>query len=367
MTSRVDPPGTPSRQSTDPLPTLVMYEDRPRAIIGLKLAILSLQRHSPQLMVKVTVPGASTRVRDWLADQNNVDLVNVPLSGEGWNIKASLLLAHLDSGVRWPVWMDADVVVTGDLGALLTSCPCDALVATEDVWWSRENGTAARTLAWGLAPGRVLPTVANTAVVAVKPAHRPVLTAWGRMLNDPGYLAAQQRPWHERPLHHWGDQEVLTALLGSEAFADIPVHLLKRDVEIAQCYSAGSLGPRARLALRRSGRLPVLIHAMGAKPWLRAPRLGMPLSHRLLEEGHRQLGLYTCIARAYREQLDEDTDWLELLVCLEAWATAVKHDPLALELPLAAVDAARLHARASAGRLRTRARRLTKSMGGLGQ
>lgn len=339
----------------------MVYEDRPHALVGVKLVVLSLARRSPGLRVAVTVPGASTAFRRWVAAQDNAELHPLNLDATGWNVKPWLLLHHLHAGNPRVVWLDADVIVTGDLEALLDRLPAQALVVAQDVWWGRAQGRPDRTLAWGLVPGRILPVTANTALVGVSPAHVPLLEAWAGLLATKSYRYAQTLEWQERPLHLWGDQEVLTALLGAEAWRHVEVAFLRRGRDIAQCYGAGSFTPAERLALRLRRQLPVLVHAMGPKPWEPQPTSwDRTLCGRFwaaVERGHQHLSPYCWAAFSYRDQLGSEVHWSELHGMGARLAAVVGDDPLLRELPLAVIDASRWLYRRGMGRLRRVARK----------
>jgi len=65
---------------------------------------------------------------------------------------------------------------------------------------------------------------------------------------DPDYVAAQKKPPHERPFHFFGDQDALTALLGSVEFAEVPVAIFD---------AAGTLPiPAARAPMRSASASP---------------------------------------------------------------------------------------------------------------
>ena len=63
------------------------------------------------------------------------------------------------------------------------------------------------------------------------------------------------------------DQDVLTALLCSSDFSDIPVKILKRGFDILQCLGLFGFTVAERVRCMIWG-LPIFIHALGLKPWL---------------------------------------------------------------------------------------------------
>ena len=335
-------------------------------LVGVKLAVLSLARHWPSLEVAVHTPGAPAQFRHWLDSQRNVSVEEVTLRSKGWNVKPSLLLHHLAAGRSPVIWVDSDVVLMGDLAGRLAAEPLDALVGTEDVWWARAQGRADRTQAWGFTPGRVLPRTFNTGLVRASPAHTPVLEAWDELLRTERYCHAQSLPYAERPLHLVGDQEALTALLGAAGWAHVDVRLLRRGLDIAQCYSPASFAPteRARLAVGR--KVPVLVHAMGQKPWVSPvrppPRDRSARFWAWVDAAHRYLTPYTWVASTLAEGLgDEDLGWLSHQPGTAWMAAAAGHDPVLQELPLSIVDTARCvspKVRRELGRVAERARKI---------
>ncbi len=73
--------------------------------------------------------------------------------------------------------------------------------------------------------------------------------------------------WYERPVHMLGDQDVLTALLTSSEFSDIPLHMLRRGPDIIQFDGVWGYSIPERIT-NLLGWGPTFIHAGAAKPWL---------------------------------------------------------------------------------------------------
>jgi fermentation-respiration switch protein FrsA (DUF1100 family) len=313
--------------------TYVLYEDRPSAWVGLKLAVLSLSDQVPGARIVARAPHASPELRAWFAQRPGVTLDDTELAGaRGWDVKPRVLLEALRSSTS-AAWLDTDVIVAGDLEGLLAGVPAQTLVATEETHWGRAQGGVHRTVAWGLAPGRPLPVTINTGFLRVHASHTPLLEAWRDLLADPRYVAAQAKPYAQRPRHLFGDQDVLTALMASAEFSDLDLRLLAQGTEIAQCFGASgyTAAQRLKAVVTRAG-LPVLIHAMNVKPWTPHPRSGSPLqrirsTYRRL---HGRLTPYTAVASRYAEALDEPAPWLG----------KPRSAPVAIlqELPLATVE-----------------------------
>ncbi len=342
-------------------PAVVLYEDRPQDLVGLQLAVASLLRHSPGVDVLVSAPGAPDRLLEWFASRPGVQVVPADdLVGRGWNIKPELLRRHLQAGRESVCWLDADMIVGGDLGAALVQRSPGHLLLTDDFWYARERDSLSRTLAWGLPPGRAPRGAVNTGLVRVDRGHLPLLAAWQELLDDPRYRAAQAAPYAQRPLHLLGDQEVLSALLGAREWQDLPVAFLRRGRDVAQCFGSAGFSPRERVAARAPSRRPLLVHAMGPKPWRSLGAPPGPGSAARRERTHMALSPYTALAAGYADEVGTDE---------MAWATPGLHDglltrwgthldPVLRELPLAVPQAALWQTRRWAGRARRRLRAL---------
>ena len=332
-----------------------VHEDRAEYLVGLKLTVLSLVRYCPDLPILISCPRPPDSFRQWAGTLPNVQLLTDPnLAGLSWNVKPTILLRCLNEGHRDVIWIDADILINRDFRPRLAHLDDQTLVVTQEVYWGQEQGGSHRTVAWGLQPSRTLPATVNTGIVRVTPHHVELLKAWRTMLGHPAYRQAQIQPYYERPLHMLTDQEVLTALLGATEFSHIPVEMLERGVDIAQCFGPAGYTPTERLHNISQG-LPAFIHSMGRKPWERAPSpssiwsSGEPLLRRLrkyYDYIHLELSPYTSIAHEYREQLGEEATWLEVKSTpARLLATLSAGHPTLQGFPLALFDAGVRHAR----------------------
>lgn len=332
-----------------------VHEDRADYLIGLKLTVLSLARHCPDLPVIISCPHPPDAFRHWVATLPNAQLMADPnLAGLSWNVKPTILLRCLEEGHRDVIWIDTDIIVNRDFRPRLAHLDDKTLVVTQDVYWGQQQGGTHRTVAWGLKPGRTLPTAVNSCVIRATPQHVELLQAWRTMLNHPIYRHAQRLPYYERPLHMLTDQEVLTALLGSTEFSHIPVEMLERGTEIAQCFGPAGYTPAERLSNIHQG-LPAFIHSMGRKPWERASSpgeiwsSGEPLLRRLrkyYDYIHLELSPYTSIAHEYREQLGEEATWLAVKSIPAQFLRALSGGhPMLQGFPLALFDSGARYAR----------------------
>lgn len=285
---------------------VVIVEDRPTHLVGAKLALLSLREHSPTL--PIAMHASDPAFAGWCERHVGVQVEPVPVRDlTGWDVKPGVLLHHLEAGEPELAWFDSDLICTRDLIPVLAGVPADHVVGTEEMPLGQHRGGSHRAVAWGLEPGRELPTTVNTAFLRVSRSHMDLLTVWRELLNRREYREAQQRPWNERPMHLVGDQEVLTALLGSKVFAGVPLHLLRQGVEIAQCSGPAGYAPGSRIRRALAGEVPPLIHAMGRKPWEAEGRSG---PRGLYERRHAAQSPYTRASRRYTGALDEPAEWL---------------------------------------------------------
>jgi hypothetical protein len=284
------------------------YEDRPSALVGTKLLVLSLEAHCSGLEIEVNCPCADDAFRAWIGRRSNTRLSEELPAGLGWNAKPTLLQRKLDEGYDQAIWFDSDIVATSDFRTLLADWGPDEIGVTEDHAWQLFGGGTIRTELWGLTPGRSLPCTVNSGVVRVTPAHRQLLEAWQLLLADGPYLRAQERTMWERPIHLIGDQDVITALLGAARFADVPIRWLRRGKDIAQWV--GPAGYTVGERLRNVGRgLPPLVHGIDPKPWTggRQTTGWWGWYNRVAIE----LSPYTWASRRHRAELDEDAQWMD--------------------------------------------------------
>jgi len=318
---------------------VVVFEDRPAALVGVKLAVLSLRRHCPGGDVLAWVPGAPESFQAWARTVPGLRVRTHRrwVDGNGWNVKPSILLRLLQEKNDQVVWVDSDVLVTGDLLARLRELPDDALIATQEYFWGHHQGTDRRTAGLGLETGRVFPATVNSGVLRVLPQHESLLRRWSAVLTGPQYVAVQGLPARRRPVHYWGDQDVLAGLLGSRDFAAVPVSQLRRGSDIAQCFGPSGFTVRERIVAGR--RLPLVLHAMGEKPWtLRTGRRPGPRGY--FTRLHLELTPYTRVAREYRDRLGEGAAWTAPSTLLGKVLVSSGLPVGWQELPLAVLDSA---------------------------
>jgi len=279
---------------------ICISENRLQDEVGVKLLVLSLTRHEPEAILHLYVDDLSKGLRDWLDAFPNVVKEHLKIDPAlTWNIKAKLFFDLFEKGLTSVVWIDSDIIVTAPIGHFFAARP-EALLTAEEYYRFSNQGVMARTRGWGLPPGRELPFTPNNCVMRMTSRHLDLIAAWQELLDRPDYQATQARPWQERPFYMMGDQEALSALMGSQGFADIAVQWLRRGRDIAQCFKADGYSPVERLS--NLGRQPPFIHAQGEKPW----RLSAA------SKTYHYVSPYWYAAYAYRDALlPQERGWLD--------------------------------------------------------
>jgi hypothetical protein len=293
---------------------ICVYDDRPSAETSLKLLILSMGRHCPGCPIELLCARATDPFRQWLRQFPHVELNDrSTLTGRGWSIKPAILLEKLNEGHDTVLWIDSDILITRDFHPLFDSISNGIFVATVESTSGQYPGGSHRTVSWGLEVGRSMPCTINSAILRVGKAHRPLLEAWEELMEDPEYQKAQENQnWRTRPVHLFSDQEVLTALLGSADFADVPFRLLECDTEIIQQYGPSGYSVAGRLR-NLVDRGPMFLHAQGSKPWLYAANPQVPSFWRQRRAYYNrlaaELSAYTAVAAKYIPELQEPASW----------------------------------------------------------
>ncbi len=226
--------------------TFCLAEDRLAEETGVRLALLSLLKHQPDATIFLFRPNPTASFREWIRAFPQVTLIADWSGTAGWNCKPQVLLDVLDRGLDSAIWMDSDIIVTRPFSHLFDQLDDKTVVVADDPAASFPQGSSERTKHWGLTVDREFPVTMNSCLLRVTNAHRPLLARWNELLGNPEYMAAQKRPAPHRPFYYYGDQDILTALLGSTEFADIPVTYLRRGRDVVHAGGARSytLGER---------------------------------------------------------------------------------------------------------------------------
>jgi hypothetical protein len=223
------------------------------------------------------------------------------------------MLPLLERGATRVVWLDSDALVTRD-PAPLFDVPADTLTATQEYANAASPGSLVRTRGWGLRVAREFERTINTAVVSLTRHHVALLKRWQELLETPEYQRLQRAPVNERPVHAFGDQDVLTALLGSTEFASVPVRLFGTGKEIIHCGGVRTytLGERLELLF---GPAPTFLHSNGMKPWIMFHphnRENVKGMYWQLRKWLVETSPYVTEARSYRDEVGLAMPWLDV-------------------------------------------------------
>ncbi len=285
-------------------------------MVAVKLLVASLLRNSPGLDIEVTIPRPSQDIQKWFAERPSVRLrSDHDERRSGYNVKAAVLSRALETSES-ALWIDSDIMVTRDLRPIFAPAGPTTVAVSEEWFGAPFQGGTSRVRGMGLPVGRRLPATANTSVLRVTRAHAELLAAWDEILRSPEYLASQGREWTARPIWHLGDQEVLTGLLGSERFADLPILWVKRGRDIAHCFPPVASGYAAheRIANIFRGRPPVFVHSIVERPW-RPPNGQMTL--------HLETSPYTLTAAGFESEVGEPLPWTRPTLPAARWLRSI--------------------------------------------
>lgn len=314
-----------------------VYEDRPIDLVAVRFLVASLFHVHPNAKLYLMGPGAaSVPLPRHLSDSQIHRLPDFKAGATGWNVKPAALLYLLEHEADTVTWLDSDIIFVKPFPKWFFDAPETTIIITEEYHSARNQGSKNRTKAWGLAQGRTLARTVNTGVIRVTQHHRSLLTAYQDMLADPIYVAAQDLPFSKRPRHLAGDQDVLTALLGSRDFSSTDLGWLRAGKDIAQCHSADGFGIRERLycAFRSA---PVMIHSQGLKPWRNYENRPLYLD----------LTPYIHVAQKYEVEIGpENFDWIHPhRLCYRALNGAFFGNPYLRGIPLTVLEKAKRIAR----------------------
>src|SRR5262249_26073640 len=118
-------------------------------------------------------------------------------------------------------------------------------------------------------PPDVFGQTLNTAVIRVTTEHYSLLQKWAELLGSEQYQRWQHVEWTETampPVHLVGDQDVLTALLASVEYSQVPVRMLNRGKAIIQYFTLKGYTTAERIRNLFTG-VPAFVHSQGPKPW----------------------------------------------------------------------------------------------------
>lgn len=293
--------------------TICIAEDREVCEPVLRLLITSLNAHCPRMEISLFYPPTKDRFLSWIEKYRQVHLQTSHLANAyGWNVKPIAVMHMLDQGYDEVIWIDSDIIVNRDPLPLFAQLSNDTLVATEDGFGNeRDDRNALRARLWGFPVGRVLPFGLNSGVFRVTKVHYKLMERWSKQLQSTVYLDSQKLAWRQRSFHVLGDQDVLTALLTSQDFSEIPIHILRRGKDILQFNGVYgyTVAERMRNLL---GDGPVFVHSPGAKPWSEQwSRELSPGLREYLKQVYLDLSPYTLAAMPFSHEIECDSSWME--------------------------------------------------------
>lgn len=262
------------------------------------LLLLSISTYNKNVRIILFYPKADQKFLDWVhVNCGNVSIRMIPLPGaNGWNVKPHALLEVLKEGYQDVVWIDSDIIVTGDVASVFLGLAGDELVLTEEALCGQNETDGLRARLWGFHVRRTFLFPLNTAVIRVTPYHVSLLERWKHCLETRVYKRAQREVWHRRPVHMLSDQDVLTAILCSEDFYNVPVKILRRGSNIIQYFGFLGFTVRERLFCAARG-LPLFIHSQGWwKPWLPSEEMKEKTSDHM-QTAYREMSPYIFAAR----------------------------------------------------------------------
>ncbi len=286
---------------SDSAEVVCLFEDRADCALGVKLLVLSALKHEPTWKFHAFLRNFKPADLEWLTSQPNVIVRSEGATRQGgWNVKPSLLKLLLQESGGPVIWCDSDIILASPVRTLIAAATPGAWIATEEYMWGKSTqGSECRVRGWGFNEGRRLKRTINSCFMRINMGHLPLLEAWDEALTSPIYQNAQAADWSARPVHLVSDQDVLTALLASDHFAEVELFLLKSGRDIAQCFQEDgyTVPDRLRNALLR--RVPPLVHAQGGKPWKEGGRAL-----------YQQLSPYNRIALPYLKESSLPSNWI---------------------------------------------------------
>ena len=204
---------------------ICIAEDRATETVAIKLLLLSLGRHCPDLPVVLFFPPANEEFLRWSERFPGLEVVTEPVPGAyTWNNKPQVMLPLLDGRVEEVWWIDSDVILSGDFRTRIPALDHQTLVVCEEALNGKPEDGGRRARAWGFELGRVLPGAVNPCVMRATGSHKALFERW-QNLESPEYLAAQDQLWFNRPGHMLSDMDVLTALLSSVDYAGVSARM----------------------------------------------------------------------------------------------------------------------------------------------
>jgi hypothetical protein len=326
--------------------TICIAEDRLACEPSIKILVLSLNAHCPEVMINLFYPPAGREFMAWIEKYPQVRIQTEQLTeGAAWNVKPQAIMHLLDQGYDEVLWIDSDVIVTRSIIPLFSDLTRQTFVASDHTLANeRWDPNALRARLWGFQVGRVLPFAVSSGVLRATQDHYHLMERWWELLQSKEYQDSHQKGWKRSPIHMKGDQDVLTALLTSTEFSQVPIRLLRRGREIVlfDGIFGYTVWDRVRNLLWGA---PALVHIAGLKPWSANWRLEPPVDlKQYLEHVYFDVSPYTLSALRFRHELGCGAEWMQPHYVLSRVLRALGvGSPALAGLPIAAfADLARI-------------------------
>jgi hypothetical protein len=281
--------------------TVVCYEDRPEAFVGVKLLALSLQEYSADVSLHFFAPRGEVpdAFRNWVASRAPNVLINNVSPGveRGWSVKPVVLREMLTAGHSEVLWIDSDIIVTQDIRPRFAALSKGTLSISSHPG----NSDPARATVWGFSVNRPLAMPINTCLIRVTPAHVRLIDRWIGLTQEPIFRDAQRMEFSNRPTPLFSDQDLLEGILMSEALPakyQTDLDFVKPGTEILH---GGAVSLKQLMSIGYD--LPMFVHGHGLKPW--NLQYISRVQRQKLKYVCLELSLFCRVAQRYAASLDE--------------------------------------------------------------
>ncbi len=282
------------------------FENRRSHQVGLKLMILSLEKHCRDFTLYIGTIEKDAAFADWLRRRApHATLVMMPPFKDDiavWHVKAALMLKLFEMGLPEVTWLDADLIVLRDLEELLA--PLDdqtLLVAREMNYPFAYNHFVMEP--YGLQPDHELEGCVNTCVTRMTIHHTPVLKKMIEYMNVPFFLEECAKPpgiRHAKFLHDQSILELLLCTRNKEWVPSSPVAFIPAGKGIIQELGVTTYSLFDRISNGLGWNRPWCVHILGVKPWAMGAEA----------QSYRATAVYSAFAKEYEDEVEEPMPWL---------------------------------------------------------
>lgn len=212
----------------------------------------------------------------------------------GWDIKASVLLDLMKRGIKEPIWIDSDIILTRDATHFFNDLSDRSIVLASQ----KGEFNSLRTTCWGLKVKRRHDHSVNTCIMRVTQAHISLLEEWNKYLQKEKYLENKRLPHSERAPWLHGAQDILEGLLAANLHPEWEQYDLKFILSGDEILHESDYGIKERWEHRKE-KLPPFIHAQGLKPWYQPY-----IERKRLKDIQLELSPYLVVAREFASDLE---------------------------------------------------------------